>query len=78
MTVSRSHPGTAQSWQPIDMAPRDGTAFLAYWGPGIEGGATAIDIACWLDGNWCDPDNTEVHYGPFTFWHPLPAPPEAP
>lgn len=63
--------GDAPAWQPIETAPKDGTAFLAW--RGIERGP----FQCWWndDGReayWMDYADTEPNP---THWQPLPAPP---
>jgi hypothetical protein len=59
------------AWQPYATAPRDGTPILCYWGPSAPGGARAIDVAVWIDGNWCNADDTGTHFGEPDLWRPL-------
>jgi hypothetical protein len=55
-------------WQPIETAPKDGTAVLTYRGPGL------IAVAeFWVECGWIVPDGMEITN--VTHWMPLPAPP---
>lgn len=63
-------------WQPIETAPRDGTAVLGYFG--LTAGDEPPDMAVTrYDGkHWV---STEIPCEPFdkpTHWMPLPEPPE--
>lgn len=60
-----------ETWQPYATAPRDGTPILCYWGPSVPGGARAIDVAVWINGNWCDSDDAETHFGEPDLWQHL-------
>lgn len=64
-------------WQPIETAPKDGTAFLAY-----EGGKSHPHYECWWQHNdWTDEqywqDEADSEPEP-THWMSLPAPPATP
>jgi uncharacterized protein DUF551 len=68
-----------QGWQPIEMAPKDGTKVLVYCPPGIAGGVR-VDawLACLADGSgelsdawYCSSFSNQP-----THWMPLPAPPQ--
>ena len=65
-------------WQPIDTAPKDGTAFLC-WLPSRTGYASRQDVAIchwseWGGGAWEINGFTCIGHEP-AFWKPLPAPP---
>lgn len=66
-------------WQPIETAPKDGTAFLATgWDRGSSGGCRHTVVAYWdkecgflEEGHPYDSNLTYLDY-----WMPLPSPPE--
>jgi hypothetical protein len=64
----------AQTWQPIETAPKDGTRILVFIDNGDDpiktGGERDTDKACWIS-SW----SGEVLYPP-THWMPLPPAPE--
>lgn len=67
---SSAPPGT-DTWQPIETAPRDGTAILGVWWAIIYAGREPepkVGIVCW-SGGWTPYDRVITH------WQPLPAPP---
>lgn len=64
-------PPVSADWQPRDTIPRDGSVILCYWGPAVPGGARAIDLACWVYGQWCDADDASAHFGEPDLWKPL-------
>lgn len=67
----------AESWQPIETAPKDGTSFLAcHAGSGVHqitwhGKASHIPLYGWAHGE----DVEDVDLWSPTHWMPLPAPP---
>lgn len=79
------------TWQPIETAPKDGTAVLVY-GDGAFVGAPNTGVREWVQltenyGRWFEP-NISAHesddwldgrtvYSNLTHWMPLPAPPLA-
>lgn len=74
-------------WQPIETAPKDGTAIDLWAAQGFRLTSCAwdfVEFSC-ADGSGSDVQgwtNTEGHgsvegAGPFTHWMPLPAPPAA-
>ena len=75
-------------WQPIETAPRDGTAVLLYGGlwdgdaSGIyDDGNDRVPLVCGYRGDvWamCDTDFYQVRILEPTHWMPLPEPPQAP
>ncbi len=60
------------TWQPIETAPKDGTAVLLYYPKRYQmtGGVT---WGCFIDGEWLD--STITTDNDCTHWMPLPAPP---
>lgn len=66
------------AWQPIETAPKDGTAFLG-WLPDRQGFVARQDIGIcswseWGGGIWSLGGHTSVTSQP-THWMPLPEPP---
>ena len=70
-------------WQPIETAPKDGTAIVAWCVHPYASSMTEPDdyvgpvIARWIDhngGGW----TWHGHLGNFTHWMPLPEPPTSP
>lgn len=62
------------AWQPIETAPRDGTAVLVWW---LLSTSDAGGIACFNGERWTQRDGLPYTWAP-THWQPLPAAPEAP
>lgn len=60
-----------QSWQPIETAPRDGTAVFAFWGRDTRQDERSFAVTLFRDGEWRNPDNTDDWYGEPTHWQPL-------
>jgi|688.fasta_scaffold36485_15 hypothetical protein len=76
MTDARCEP--PEGWQPIETAPRDGTAVMIY-APASDPAKWAVDLPAVVctaayheDAGWCVCTVREV-----THWMPLPAAPEA-
>ena len=68
-------------WQPIETAPRDGTAFLGIQQGEYKPGVPYIPIViAFRNGYFRDADETRSQTHPWspTHWMPLPPPPEAP
>lgn len=71
-----------EDWQPIDTAPKDGTAFLLW--VATKASVSRIRIGTWSQRycNWVSQDwrNRRVHGddAEITHWRPLPAPPATP
>lgn len=68
------------NWQPIETAPRDGTAVLGYWSrphglADIPSDESNYGITAYLNFEWVSADDDEVFYSPPTHWMPLPEPP---
>lgn len=61
-------------WEPIETAPKDGTWVLLRWRWTLDGGLPAI-VGRWHNG-WRDDDGRSYSDSNFTYWMPLPAPPE--
>lgn len=59
-----------ETWQPIETAPKDGTAVLTY-NPSFYQGAGGVIVGCCLRGEWL------AHFTRInpTHWMSLPAPP---
>lgn len=70
-------PQAAPAWQPIDTAPKDGTAILAFWKP-VSGAPEShcYGITEFVDGRWCNPEDDDDYYIAPTHWMPLPAAPQ--
>jgi hypothetical protein len=68
-----------QDWQPIETAPRDGTAVLCWpfnYSSLFEGKAEPeIVIGFFSENDWWCESNVSKTFDP-THWRPLPAPPE--
>jgi hypothetical protein len=64
-------------WQPIETAPKDGTAILV---SGLSHGKRYIDINVWRRNEWhCfhpEDNGYTVPVLPATHWQPLPEPPQ--
>ena len=77
--VEESREDAREEWQPIITAPRDGTAFLAYWwrehtdGTRYEAAAPYV-VAHYMDGrlfpSWIPEKDPPTH------WRMLPGPPK--
>ena len=75
----------AQTWQPIETAPKDGTTFLAYW-PDDLGNGFAYVVTTWFGPRATGPSDlvfqTEFEYADKsnnpTHWLPHAAPPAPP
>jgi hypothetical protein len=76
-------------WRKIEEAPKDGTHVLVWYpfGEGHTEGKGCMFIGFWAyateeDGDsaaspsWCDPTTCESLGDGFTYWRPLPTPPE--
>jgi hypothetical protein len=68
-----------QTWQPIEIAPKDGTQILAYWpAPNYAPDAPCIVNTWWvhcMHSKWITPyEEQGVNVCP-THWMPLPLPP---
>jgi hypothetical protein len=61
-------------WQPIETAPKDGSAVLAFW-PKAYQGKGGMYVVLWFDGQFV-PTTMGYRGIKFTHWMPLPAPPE--
>lgn len=79
---NQSQPGTQSLWQPIETAPKDGTAILATGG-GLD---DSVQIISYLEhvGAWetsevtlDDRDDEADGYSRPTHWQPLPTPPRS-
>jgi len=71
---------SAQEWQPIETAPKDGTEFQALgrdWGD--PKGRIHAPVAVWDDdkGGFVDASDPDVHLIYLTHWQSLPAAPQA-
>lgn len=69
---------TANEWQPIETAPRDGTDILVCCGPDFD---PMFGVAAWRNDTdgwfiWWDTSGKIVTWP--EFWMPLPLPPESP
>lgn len=62
-------------WQPIETAPKDGTAVLCFWTRSVYVDGRAYAIAQCHSGTWVSVDDDEVEYWEPTHWMPLPPPP---
>ena len=60
-------------WQPIETAPSDGTAFLAFW-PQAYQGKGGMYVMLWHDDGFYT--NTAAYELKPTHWMPLPEPPK--
>jgi hypothetical protein len=70
----RGAPSGQSGWQPIETAPKDGTAILGFWaGDVINERNYALTL--YRTGSWWDADRGREEYGEPTHWMPLPAPP---
>lgn len=74
-------PETPQGWQPIETAPKDGTAVLGYFGNSAGEDYCDHAIVFYKRGDWwlaelSNSDTGEVE--PPTHWQPLPAAPAVP
>ncbi|MBB1599529.1 DUF551 domain-containing protein [Variovorax sp. UMC13] len=76
--VAGSQAVQVPEWRPIDSAPMDGTAVLAFWQPSMSD----VDDRCYavtrFDGAWLDMEDEELSYRDPTHWQPLPAAPLQP
>lgn len=67
-------------WQPIESAPKDGTAILAFWNMEIDGRLIRNDdcyaLARWNGHEWVSVDDEDRSYTDPTHWMPLPPAPE--
>ena len=66
----------AENWQPIETAPKDGTAVLGFWSssyPQVE--AHQYGITRFRDGGWESADYEAEAYARPSNWRPLPSPP---
>lgn len=62
-------------WQPIETAPKDGSAILA-WGAGLGHLIAAFDREYGWGYRWCMLDGQNYSFASsLTHWLPLPAPP---
>lgn len=64
-------------WQPIETAPRDGTAVLAFWNP-LKGGdqTPCYGVVRCTDGRWhYDDEYDDEDWATPSYWMPLPDPP---
>lgn len=67
------------NWQPIETAPRDGTAIFAFWAPASGKvhagcfGVTEFDTVR----SWVNPEDSDDEYCEPTHWMPLPPVPDA-
>lgn len=61
-------------WQPIEIAPKDGTVVLGYWyKPGSLGWRIVYFVKTDIGGYWNDYNSQEMLL--LTHWMPLPEPP---
>jgi len=71
--------GEREAWQPIETAPRDGTAIFAYWTPTpqfVGDIGELVDVVRFTDGQWWGGDEFEDDYARSpTHWKPVGAPP---
>lgn len=64
-------------WRPIETAPKDGTAILAFWKPIGSGPIpSCYGITQFVEGRWRNPDEDDDYFIDPTHWTPLPAAPE--
>jgi hypothetical protein len=72
-----SPPERSEGWQPIETAPKDGTAVLGYV-PGRQGFFSRQDVAvvAWIETRWQSVNSGHWLTSDVTHWMPLPAPPE--
>lgn len=63
-------------WQPIETAPKDGSAILIGGIGGVDRARWGWE-APWIDGWWTDGHRSDAEGPDFTptHWQPLPAPP---
>lgn len=69
---------TAQGWQTIDTAPKDGTDILLS-DSRVKGGFQTVASYELVDGSdwvWHTNDGPAYHWAAFTHWMHLPTPPE--
>ena len=59
-------------WQPIETAPKDGTAVLGY---DPSDGYLCIYVVRWREGEWREAAGEEYGRWRPTHWMPLPSPP---
>jgi hypothetical protein len=59
-------------WQPIETAPKDGTAILGYWGHNPTNDPSAYAVTKWYGGFWVSVDDDDDEYAAPTHWMPLP------
>jgi len=66
----------SSSWQPIETAPRDGTAILAAWNMLYKAKRWTVQPVVFLYGGWLHSwdEDEELPLEP-THWMPLPQPP---
>ena len=63
-------------WQPIETAPKDGSAILiSFWRFAKPGGERGAAIAHFVNGVWVDDEDEGGQFHPPTHWQPLPTPP---
>ena len=81
-TAIRALASRAGGWLPVDSAPKDGTAILAFWKP-LEGWPYADDgsnyaVAQFRDHEWRPAGNDDdTEWDTPYCWQPLPEPPAA-
>ncbi len=61
-------------WQPMDIAPRDGSRILVVWLGRVEIATWCQDVSYPTWQEW--PDGDFDNGGEVTHWQPLPKPPE--
>ncbi len=70
-------PAVTHGWRPIETAPKDGTAILAFWKPIGSGPIpSCYGITQFVEGRWRNPDEDDDYFIDPTHWTPLPAAPE--
>jgi len=57
MTEREAEPISAEGWQDIATAPRDGTAFRARFRCSATGAFFKTKSTCWHRDHWCDGDD---------------------